>query len=351
MTLKIDITKKFKDFNLDIKLESKEGWLGLLGASGAGKSVTLKAIAGIITPDRGTIILNDRILFDSEKKINLPPQERRVGYLFQSYALFPHMTVEENISFVIKGDMAFKQKRTSELIELFRLKGLERAYPKELSGGQQQRTALARIIASEAEVLLLDEPFSALDSYLREELIEELLPAIKAFSREVILVTHRSEEAYRLCQELAIISSGIIITKGPTREIFKNPRRIEGARLIGINNISPIEKISDYEVHAVEWGVNLRVDERVQENSRYVAISSNSIKPLCGKNKGLINIINSSLVEMIEKPYDLELILKSKSSQGNIRWVISKEKWHKEFSKKLPEYLYLSPEELILLED
>ncbi|WP_426348624.1 ATP-binding cassette domain-containing protein [Alloiococcus sp. CFN-8] len=114
MTLKIDITKKFKDFNLDIKLESKEGWLGLLGASGAGKSVTLKAIAGIITPDRGTIILNDRILFDSEKKINLPPQERRVGYLFQSYALFPHMTVEENIAFVIKGGRALKEKRTGE---------------------------------------------------------------------------------------------------------------------------------------------------------------------------------------------------------------------------------------------
>jgi len=271
MTLKIDIVKEFKGFNLDIKLETKEGWLGLLGTSGAGKSVTLKMIAGIITPDRGSIVLNDRILFDSEKKINLPPQERRVGYLFQSYALFPHMTVEENISFVIKGDRAFKEKRTGELIELFRLKGLEMAYPRELSGGQQQRTALARIIASEAEVLLLDEPFSALDSYLREELIEELLPAIKAFSREVILVTHRREEAYRLCQELAIISSGTIINQGPTKSIFKKPGKLEAARLLGINNISPIERISDFEVNALEWRVNLRLEEKVQGNSRQKA--------------------------------------------------------------------------------
>ncbi|MGM9974803.1 MAG: sulfate/molybdate ABC transporter ATP-binding protein [Clostridiaceae bacterium] len=350
MTLRIDIAKKFEGFDLNINLETKEGWLGLLGASGAGKSLTLKVIAGIITPDRGTIVLNDRILFDSEKKINLSPQERRLGYLFQSYALFPHMTVEENIAFVIKEGRASKDIKTEELIELFHLKGLEKSYPRELSGGQQQRTALARIIASEAEVLLLDEPFSAMDSYLREELLEELLPAIKAFTREVILVTHDREEAYRLCQDVAIISSGTIINQGTTEKLFKNPRKVEAAKLLGISNISSIKRISDFEVRAIAWGVNLILEERVQENIRHIAINSNSIKPLCIKNIGLTNVLRVSLVETINRPFDLELIIKSKNSHGKLRWVINKEKWQKELNGSLPEYLYLPPEELILLE-
>ena len=170
MSLQADIKKRFSGFTLEVSLRTESGVLGILGASGSGKSMTLKCIAGIETPDEGRIVLNDRVLFDSEKKINLTPQKRNVGYLFQNYALFPNMTVEANIAAGLKCPEREKQEIVREMIRLFRMEGLEKRYPSQLSGGQQQRTALARILAYEPDVIMLDEPFSALDFYLREQL-------------------------------------------------------------------------------------------------------------------------------------------------------------------------------------
>ncbi len=164
MSLSVDIEKKLGAFHLRSKFEVPDETMALLGASGCGKSMTLKCIAGIVTPDRGRIVLGDRVLFDSEKKINLPPQQRKVGYLFQQYALFPNMSVEQNILCGIRsGDKAEKRCVLAEKIRMFRLEGLEKKHPAQLSGGQQQRVALARILCSEPEAILLDEPFSALD--------------------------------------------------------------------------------------------------------------------------------------------------------------------------------------------
>ena len=163
MSLSVDIEKKLGAFHLRSQFEAPDETMALLGASGCGKSMTLKCIAGIVTPDRGRIVLGGRVLFDSEKKINLPPQQRRVGYLFQQYALFPNMSVEQNILCGIRsGDKAEKRRVLAEKIRMFRLEGLEKKHPAQLSGGQQQRVALARILCSEPEAILLDEPFSAI---------------------------------------------------------------------------------------------------------------------------------------------------------------------------------------------
>ena len=199
MSLMVDIHKDLGRFRLDVSFETGGGVMGLLGASGCGKSMTLKCIAGIVTPDRGRIVLDGRTLFDSERHIDLPPQQRRVGYLFQHYALFPHMAVADNIAAGFRTrDRAERQRRSGELIRSLYLDGLEDKYPRQLSGGQQQRAALARILASDPEVLLLDEPFSALDSYLKWQVEGELAELLEGFAGPVLFVTHSRDEVVRI---------------------------------------------------------------------------------------------------------------------------------------------------------
>ena len=184
MSLKVNIRKRLGNFNLDVAFETERGVFAILGASGCGKSMTLKCIAGIETPDEGRIELNGRVLYDSAKKINLTPQKRRVGYMFQDYALFPNMTVEQNI----KAGMGKhpEEEKVRSYINRFRLEGMEKHYPAQLSGGQKQRVAMARMIASEPDILLLDEPFSALDSYLKWELEQEMRDMLAEVQKPVL---------------------------------------------------------------------------------------------------------------------------------------------------------------------
>ena len=177
--LKVNIQKELKEFDLDVDFELKSKRLGILGPSGCGKSMTLKSIAGIVNPDDGFISLNDTVYFDSSNKTNLKPQKRNVGYLFQNYALFPNMTVEENIAIGLGKDC--DKNHLYEIIKRFHLNGLEKRYPRQLSGGQQQRVALARIMAYSPDVILLDEPFSAMDTFLKEQLRLELVNSLRDF--------------------------------------------------------------------------------------------------------------------------------------------------------------------------
>ena len=209
--LEVQIYKKLAEFDLDVSFQVDDNILGFMGASGSGKSMTLKCIAGIETPDQGRIVLNDRVLFDSEKKINVPIQKRNVGYMFQSYALFPNMDVYENISV---GLRARKVKDVDivvqKVMQQFRVFELASRYPKQLSGGQRQRVALARLMAYEPDVLLLDEPFSALDEDLKEDLLQELKSELQ-ISKPVIFVSHDKEEVNYLCDLKYKIKQGEII--------------------------------------------------------------------------------------------------------------------------------------------
>ena len=209
--LKVNIQKKLKEFDLDVDFKLKKGCLGILGPSGCGKSMTLKSIAGIVDPDNGIVSLTmdkETVYFDSDRKINLKPQKRNVGYLFQNYALFPNMTVEENVAIGLsKND---DEKIVTEMIKRFHLEGLEKRYPRQLSGGQQQRVALARILAYGPDVILLDEPFSALDTYLKEQLRIELVNMLKDSYGFSILVTHDRDEAFHYVIFIVIISFFVI---------------------------------------------------------------------------------------------------------------------------------------------
>ena len=208
--LEVQIYKKLAEFDLDVSFQVDDNILGLMGASGSGKSMTLKCIAGIETPDQGRIVLNNRVLFDSEKKINVPIQKRNVGYMFQSYALFTNMNVYENISV---GLRARKVKDVDivvqKVMQQFRIFELASRYPKQLSGGQRQRVALARLMAYEPDVLLLDEPFSALDEDLKKDLLQELKSELQ-ISKPIIFVSHNKEEVNYLCDLKYKIKQGKI---------------------------------------------------------------------------------------------------------------------------------------------
>ena len=195
MSLEVHIEKKLNGFTLRSDFTAGNTATAILGASGCGKSMTLRCIAGIVKPDKGRIVLDGRVLFDSGQHIDLPPQQRGVGLLFQNYALFPNMTVEQNILCGLKAeiDKAARKARCAEMLQAMRLESLAKRYPAQLSGGQQQRTALARILVGKPKILMLDEPFSALDSYLREEVEGEVGSLLAGFASSFsnrLLVTH-----------------------------------------------------------------------------------------------------------------------------------------------------------------
>lgn len=207
--LKVDIQKKMAGFELDVKFEAIGKPLALLGASGSGKSMTLRCIAGLEKPDCGVIKNNGSVLFDSFENINMPVGKRKVGFIFQNYALFPHMTIYDNIVFGL-GNKSKDEKASVVLRELEKvhLKGLEKRFPHQLSGGQQQRAAIARALALEPEILLLDEPFSALDDHTRGLVVREMGEMLSNYKGTAIFVTHNMDEAYRLCENIVIISKG-----------------------------------------------------------------------------------------------------------------------------------------------
>ena len=262
MSLSVDIEKKLGAFHLRSQFEAPDETMALLGASGCGKSMTLKCIAGIVTPDRGRIVLGGRVLFDSQKKINLPPQQRRVGYLFQQYALFPNMSVEQNILCGIRsGDKAEKRRVLAEKIRMFRLEGLEKKHPAQLSGGQQQRVALARILCSEPEAILLDEPFSALDSYLKWNLEIELADLLATFNGPILWVSHDRDECYRNCRSVCVMEDGRTGEVTPMDEMIRHPGSVSAAQLAGCKNfLIAVEK--NGAVYLPEWGMALPVDAK-----------------------------------------------------------------------------------------
>ena len=232
MKLQVELEKKVKTGTIQVKFSLENEVLGILGRSGCGKSVTLKCIVGILQPEKGKIQLDDRVLYDSGRNISRKARERRIGYLFQNYALFPNLTVLENICFSLKRSDREGQAYARELMERFYLTEVADSYPAILSGGQQQRTAMARMLAARPEVLLLDEPFSALDSFLRREMEREVREVLKSFGGVSILVSHNKEEIRRLTQRCMVMEQGKIAGVGRTEEIFARPGSAEGQLLI-----------------------------------------------------------------------------------------------------------------------
>jgi molybdate transport system ATP-binding protein len=279
--LKIHIQKRLHTFDLDVDFEAGNEVLGILGPSGSGKSMTLKCLAGIETPDWGHIELDGITLFDSQKRINLPPQERKVGYLFQQYALFPTMTVEQNLlAGIPKAQKIDSRRIISQAVNRMNLIGLERKKPCQLSGGQKQRLALGRILLNHPQILLLDEPLSALDSYLKWQIELELKSFFDSWPGTILLVTHNLEEVSHFCDQVSILHKGINQPKQSVLELYSKPATVEAAKLAGCRNFSRVELVDwpQKRFKALDWGVEL-ISQNIQSNTRYCGAFSHTLIP------------------------------------------------------------------------
>lgn len=353
--LLVDLQKQLSDLELAISFTTDQTPLGLLGASGSGKSTIVRCIAGLETPDRGKIILNGRVLYDSEKGINLPPRDRACGLLFQNYALFPHLTVTENIAFALpkgKPYREIKQEVEKELIAV-NLEGMGNRYPGELSGGQQQRVALARATINQPEILLLDEPFSALDTYLRDRQEKLLRKNLSHYQGITLFITHNLEEAYRVCPNLLIIDEGTIIAKGSKQDIFERPPNWRTAQLTGCKNFSRAVAVSPSQVRAIDWDCTLDVIEPIPETLEYIGIRAHQ---LIFPETEQTNTLSCWLATISETQHRMTLYLKlnqpaTHPDDYHLQAEVFKEKWQELKAHPFPWKIQLSPLRVMLLED
>lgn len=351
MSISVQIQKRLGQFFLDVNFESQGVPMAILGSSGCGKSMTLKCIAGIETPDHGRIILNGRTLFDSQKQINLRPQERKVGYLFQHYALFSNMTVYQNIECAL---LHVEKKKRPEHIDMlmarFEIQDLKAQYPSQLSGGQQQRTALARIWAYQPEILLLDEPFSALDAFLREGLQVSMMDWIKEYDGDVVMVTHSRDEAYNLCEQLLVLDEGKALKMGGTKALFHDPEILQIAKLTGCKNFSRAKQVGDQEIEALDWGVRFLVAHSVPKALTYIGIRAHDFHP-CEEGEAMVNAIPIHVIKRMESPFEWNVLFRHADSDAprdhSIWWKYSKET--EKYDYATVKGLTVAPERILLL--
>jgi molybdate transport system ATP-binding protein len=261
--LEVRVKRKLPGFTLDVAFSVNQEVLAVLGPSGSGKTMTLQCIAGLIRPDEGYVKLNDKVLIDTANGINLPARMRKVGFVFQNYALFPHLTVSQNISYGINhlGTKETKD-RINELLEKMNIQRLGDRFPRQLSAGQQQRVAVARALAPEPEVLLLDEPFSALDSMVKERLQLELQTLQSYYQGNMLFVTHDLTEGYKFSSKIAVFESGRIVQHDRKETVITSPSNHTVARLVGFKNLmegSVIEvKVTSALIDVPELGGSIR---------------------------------------------------------------------------------------------
>jgi len=280
LSIEVDIRKEFATFSLDVAFSAEDETLGFLGASGCGKSLTLRSIAGLVTPDQGRIVVNGEVFFDSAEKIDLKPQQRKTALLFQDYKLFPNLTVAGNIAAGMPSHLSKEEihQRVKEQLERFKLKGYGSRYPVRLSGGQQQRVALARMLAAEPGILMLDEPFSALDAHLKSDLEEELVDLFEHFEGTVLYVSHDIDEAFRFCDRIAVFDEGKITQVSTASELVSAPQSLASLKVSGVKNISAVQKIDEHHIEATDWGLVLATKEAVSDEAKWLAIRANYIR-------------------------------------------------------------------------
>lgn len=349
MSITVEIEKDLGSFRLQTAFQADNCVHGLLGASGCGKSMTLRCIAGVVRPDRGHIEVDGRVLFDSAAHIDLTPQQRRVGLLFQSYALFPNMTVEGNLLAALHGrDREEARGEMAAMLRRFSLEGLEKHRPAQLSGGQQQRVALARILLTKPSILLLDEPFSALDSYLRWQTELELADLLEGFPGTTLLVTHSRDEVQRLCNTVTVLDRGFGRGELTVEELFRAPATLSACLLSGCKNFSRVERTGTCCVRALDWGAELRTEAPAPEDISHVGVRAHYIVPVDGPGE---NVIPCTVERVVENVFSTVVMFSTPggdSGFSRLRIELPKAEWSA-LAGRETYYLRISPADLMLL--
>lgn len=322
MSLAINARKNLGDFSLDIQLNTSSRRIGIIGSSGSGKSMTLRLISGLTTPDEGEIKVNETYFFNSRKSIDLPARNRKTGFLFQNYALFPNMTLEENILFPLDKKKKDTKDKVDALVEMLGLEQFMHRKPSQLSGGQCQRGALARALATEPDILMLDEPFSALDSHLRRRTMDRFVEYLKIYPGIILFVTHNMEEAYRFCDEIVVISKGRVNSHGKTESMFSNPPTRTAAKLAGYRNISPTAKAELGKTQLLRYGIDVKC---TSEPKPFGILPGRSLS--LGKFEEP-DTYAAVIREVKESPFHVVLALEFKKGCHHVNWEIKRNIWN-----------------------
>ena len=342
----VAIKKKYSDFCLNTAFATTKRRIGILGASGCGKSLTLRSIAGLIDPDDGFISIDDEVLYDHGKKINIKAQKRNTGYLFQEYALFPNMTVKGNIEAALHA--VTKSRRANApgadadaILRKFELYDVRDHRPEELSGGQKQRCALARMLAKDPKVLLLDEPFSAMDAFLREGMRLELIRILDEYDRTVIMVSHDRDELYQMCDHLVLMDNGRVITQGDTQTVFRDPGTPKAARLTGCKNISRIARLQDHKIKALDWNdIELVTEDVITDDITHVGIRAHDLT--AGEHG--VNVISCGRAAVSRLPFEWYVTL-----ENGLWWKLPKELGDECSAGMVPSHISVPPGKIIPL--
>lgn len=300
MSLVLDIKKAYPDFSLDVRLEAAGERVALLGASGCGKSCTLRCIAGVETPDEGRIAVNGVTFFDSARGINLSPQQRKCALLFQNYQLFPNLSVADNVLAGVEGRLSRegRDELARRYLSIFGMAGYADRYPARLSGGQQQRVALARMLAARPAIYMFDEPFSALDSFLKSALEQNLLDLFSVIDSTVLYVSHDIDEACRLCERICVLHNGRVEEDGTVEQVVQRPQTLATLRLTGCKNTSLARKVGDTLVEALDWGMTFDVGAPVADDVAYLGVRANYFhidnREAPGKNSHMLRVARVS---------------------------------------------------------
>jgi molybdate ABC transporter permease protein len=354
-TLQVELERRLENFTLSVSMETAQGASGLLGASGSGKSMTLRMIAGVTTADRGRITINGRVLFDSAARINMPPERRRIAMVFQDYALFPHLTVAENVGFGLAGlKPAERRARVEQQLASMRIAELANRFPREISGGQRQRVAIARCMAMEPDALLLDEPFAALDFHMRRQTEEQLRETLSEFHGPVVFVTHDMEEAFRFCSDLLVLNEGRVIASGPRQELFERPRTVAAARLTGCKNIVSAARVDEYRIAIPAWDCQLSASALVPESITHLGYRSHQV--VFPDQAGGENTFPCWLVTTSEAPHEMTLYLRlhrepRDGDSHHLQADVPKDLWRTLRARPQPWNILLDPARLLLLEE
>ena len=354
-----DIHKRIGEFELAVLIDSDASRIAILGASGSGKSMTLRSIAGIEDVDSGRIEVDGRVLFDSDKRVDLRPQKRNVGYMFQNYALFPTMTVMQNVMAGLRGRSEENKALASDMLRRFNMSGYENRLPGELSGGQQQRVALARIMVTEPELILLDEPFSALDGYLRDHMQVEMMEMLKDYHGQVVMVSHNRDELYRFSEELFVIKDGGVLRHDETRAVFRDPKKVDVARLTGCKNFSDAIVRDPHTIEAVKWGITLHLDQEIPEGIHHIGYRAHYFEPVWGEREE--NCIKFDLAREDILPFERNYYVYPEKDRRKdtspdatydelLCWFVQGDEQRILEERGMPDYLKLKEEHILLLD-